>query len=176
MVLRTLVALAMLAPLLLFGEGVRSDQNLRFAVYKPTKKQFVYDAKSCYITNKMLETAYANPNGSPVNAFLFAFANDFVYLDGGARVLSAYQIGSVSREVNDHDPLLYYYDFLIRTNRLELLLKENTPSKCGRAKAQCAYYLLIAKHLAGKPITDAECKNAMPFVPMQVNTKRICGK
>jgi len=151
-----------------------SNHNYLYSFYKPNKKVFIRKAKENYLYNTVLEDAYKNPDKSPLNMFLYALSNDYVYSDGSNRVYEYYKMAFYSlSEAYGYRVPTQYFDFLIRTQRYKEVLESKT-ELCGREEPQCMYYKIVAKYLLGEKPSRSECSDAMGFLQMKKMTISIC--
>lgn len=154
----------------------RSDNNLEYSFYKPSKKIFIDNAKKFGITNERLKDAYADPSGSVGNGLFYAIAQDYVNKNGSEEVRNFYKLASMENiwSLIGYKATIQYADFLIRTKRYNALLNEIKPSMCGTGIHQCEYYRAVAKHLAHIPLDKEECDKALQFPQMRNATLSFC--
>lgn len=152
-----------------------STHNYQFSYYKPSKNNFVENAKHSYLPNTRWKIAYDKPADNPGNSLLYAVAMDYVHGDSSEEVRKLYESAAFSSvKLGGYFAILQYPDFLIRTGRYKLLIDTINPEMCRPFSSQCSYYIAVAKHLANIPISDAECKAALQFGKMRNTTLTFC--
>lgn len=156
---------------------ISSGQNYYYSITRPSKERFIdiVNSNRGKIANSTIEKAYDDPMGSPENALIYAMAMDYTLGNGSDQVLQAYQTAAYAgADFFGHRGYIEYADFLIRTQRYDILINRFNPDICFQFKPQCAYYVVAAKYLGDGSCDIQNAKEAYKFKLGRGIISQIC--